>query len=87
MLLFSLKIHLEGDFPSSPKVQLLAFTDEGPGSISGLKTKIIPQAVQHSQKKNKKQKNQTVKVHFDLKLRAMTIRHLLLLILYLYVFK
>ena len=56
MLLFSLKIHLEGDFPSSPKVQLLAFTDEGPGSISGLKTKIIPQAVQHSQKKKKTKK-------------------------------
>lgn len=84
MLLFSLKIHLEGEFPSSPKVELLAFTDEGSGSISGLKIRIIPQAVQHSQKKKK---NQTVKIHFDLKLRAVTIRHLLLLILYLYVFK
>ena len=51
--LFSLKIHLEGEFPSSPKVELLAFTDEGSGSISGLKIRIIPQAVQHSQKKKK----------------------------------
>ena len=34
-------------------VELLTFITKEPGSISGLQTKIIPQAEQHSQKKKK----------------------------------
>ena len=37
-------------------VELLTFITKEPGSISGLQTKIIPQAEQHSQKKKKKKK-------------------------------